>query len=213
MNQELVLEAMRASRVVAIIRASDPKSAIDVGHAIISGGLPVVEVSLNTPGALDAISTLADDSTGLIGAGTVLEVADVQRVVDAGAHFMVTPNFNPEVVQAGLAAGLLVGPGVFTATECHQAMSIGAQVLKLFPAAIAGIPAMKALRDPFPTAVWLPTGGIGVSDIPAWLDAGALAVGMGSALTGGGPHQAEQKAQQISEMVRERFLPETKEGR
>lgn len=212
MTQEAVLEHIARSRVVAIVRTHDSATATLLGAAIIEGGLPVVEVSLNTPDALEAIRALSDDGRGVIGAGTVLDVADVARVAQAGATFLVTPNLNPDVVRAALDHGLVVGPGVFTATECHQAMVLGAHVLKLFPAANAGIAAMTALRDPFPGAVWLPTGGISLENMSAWLEAGALAVGVGSALTAGGPERAIAVAQHIREIVRGLSHPGHQEG-
>jgi len=210
---EVVLEQMALAKVVAIIRVQDSLRARELGAAIISGGLPIVEVSLNTPGALEAIEALAKEQPGVIGAGTVLEVADVARVAKAGAKFIVTPNLNPEVVRAGLAEGLMVGPGVFTATECHQAMALGAHVLKLFPAANAGISGMKALMDPFPGAVWLPTGGIAPDNMAQWLDAGAFAVGVGSSLTKGDSDHAREVAQGIRDIVEALGQPVQQEGK
>lgn len=201
MNLEAVLDQMARSRVVAILRLQNSQEAHELGKAIISGGLPVVEVSLNTPGAVEAIERLAKDTGGTIGAGTVLEVSDVARVAKAGAHFMVTPNLNPDVVKAGLDAGLMVGPGVFTATECHQAITLGAHALKLFPAAQAGISGFRALRDPFPEAAWLPTGGVSENTMGDWLNAGALAVGIGSALTSGDADHAMRTARRIADIV------------
>ncbi len=212
MTQEAVLEQMARTRVVAIVRTKDSAAATELGTAIIDGGLPVVEVSLNTPDALEAIRALCDDGRGVIGAGTVLDVADVVRVAKAGARFMVTPNLNPDVVRAGLDHGLVVGPGVFTATECHQASLLGAHLLKLFPAANAGISLMKALQDPFPSAVWLPTGGISLETMSDWLSAGALAVGLGSALTAGGPVAAMSVAQRVRDIVHVLGEPAHQEG-
>jgi 2-dehydro-3-deoxyphosphogluconate aldolase/(4S)-4-hydroxy-2-oxoglutarate aldolase len=212
MTHEAVLEEMARTRVVAIVRTRDADAATTLGAAIIDGGLPVLEVSLNTPGAIDAIRALSDDGRGVIGAGTVLNVADVARVAKAGARFMVTPNLNSDVVRAGLDHGLVVGPGVFTATECHHAMELGAHLLKLFPAANAGISLMKALRDPFPGSVWLPTGGITLENMSDWLRAGALAVGVGSALTGGGPEAATSAAQRVREIVAALGEPALEEG-
>jgi|TARA_B110000503_G_C7165053_1_gene421475 Entner-Doudoroff aldolase len=213
MSVEATLEQMALSKVVAIIRVQDSLRARELGAAIISGGLPIVEVSLNTPGALEAIEALAKEQPGVIGAGTVLEVADVARVAKAGAKFIVTPNLNPDIVRAGLDEGLVVGPGVFTATECHQAMALGAHVLKLFPAANAGISGMKALMDPFPSAVWLPTGGIAPDNISHWLHAGAFAVGVGSALTNGGSDHAREVARGIRDIVDALGQPVQQEGK
>lgn len=207
-----VLAQMARTRVVAIVRTHDAAAATLLGSAIIEGGLPVVEVSLNTPGALEAIRALSEDGRGIIGAGTVLDVADVARVAQAGARFLVTPNLNPDVVRAALDHGLVVGPGVFTATECHQATALGAHLLKLFPAANAGISLMTALRDPFPHSVWLPTGGITLENMSDWLRAGALAVGVGSALTAGGPERAVVVARSIRHSIEALGDSESQEG-
>jgi 2-dehydro-3-deoxyphosphogluconate aldolase/(4S)-4-hydroxy-2-oxoglutarate aldolase len=201
MSVSTVVETIQHHRAAAIIRASDSDTAVEIGRAIIRGGLPVVEVSFNTPGALDAIRELATDDTALIGAGTVFDPADVEKVVDAGGQFMVTPNFNPDVVRAGLDAGLVVGPGVFTPTECYGALSLGAHFLKLFPATSAGISAMRSMSDPFPEARWLASGGISRDNIMEWLDAGADAVGIGSTLTSGGVAEAEQRTRDLLAII------------
>lgn len=175
------------SRVVAIVRTDDPDTALNVARAIIDGGLDVVEVSLTTPQAVEVIAELVRTTAACIGAGTVLTVAEVDRVALAGAAFLVAPNLDETVARTAIDAGLVVGPGVFTATECARALAVGADYLKLFPAAVAGIPGLTALRGPFPTARWLPTGGIGPADAAAWLAAGASAVGLGGGLTVGDP--------------------------
>lgn len=201
MSSATTLNAIATTRVVAIIRAAHAQAAIEMGRSIIAGGLSVVEVSLNTPGALDAIRELAAEGDATIGAGTVMNAADVDRVAAAGAQFMVAPNFNPDVVTAALDAGLVVGPGIFSATECHGALSMGAQLIKLFPAGSAGIGMMKALSDPFPNTPWLPAGGIPLDEVPLWLEAGALAVGMGSPLTSGGPAEAHDRARTLRTLL------------
>lgn len=201
MKPEEVLQIIGEHKIIAIVRALNAQEAWESAEAVIEGGLRVVEVSLTTPGAIEAIEKLASSSAGVIGAGTVLTVPHVQQVVDAGAQFIVTPNLNPEVVAAALTAGLLVGPGVFTATESYRALELGAHLLKLFPASSAGIPAMKSLSDPFPQAKWLPTGGITMENFTDWLSAGAFAVGMGSALTRGEPEQVRARAKTMHTAV------------
>jgi 2-dehydro-3-deoxyphosphogluconate aldolase/(4S)-4-hydroxy-2-oxoglutarate aldolase len=196
-----VLESIGKHRVVAIIRAPDWKTAAEIGRGIIRGGLPIVEVSFNTPGALNAIKELAEDGEAIIGAGTVLDPADVERVVAAGAQFMVAPSFHADVVTTAVEAGLMVGPGVFTPTECHQALSLGAHLLKLFPAANAGIGMMRAISEPFPEARWLPAGGIQPEHIMDWVNAGAHAVGIGSNFTAGGPEEAEARTRHLLSVV------------
>ena len=202
MSTESTFNAIQAARVVGIIRAPSPDHAIEVGRALLRGGLRVIEVSFNTPDALQAIETLVKDGEGTIGAGTVLDPADVTRVAQTGASFMVAPNLNPDVVTAAVDQGLVVGPGVFTPSETALAMSLGAHLLKLFPASSAGIEMMKAISEPLPEAAWLPAGGIPFAEIPTWIEAGAVAVGLGSSLTGGDPEDVQRRAQEVSGIVK-----------
>ena len=201
MNPAETLKAIESARVVGIIRAPSAAHAVEVGRALLRGGLRVIEVSFNTPDALSAISQLIKDGEGTIGAGTVLDPADVGRVADTGAQFMVAPNLNAEVVSAALSADLVVAPGVFTPSEAAQGLMLGAQLLKLFPAASAGLEMMKAMSEPLPECAWLPAGGIAFDQIPTWIQSGATAVGMGSSLTGGDPADVEQRAKQVAGIV------------
>ena len=212
MSTESTLGQIAKSRVVAIVRTSDTRRAVETGLAISEGGLPVIEVSLTTPGAVEAIAELAAAKNIVVGGGTVLTVDDVHRVADAGAHFLVAPNMNPAVIEAAIARGLVVGPGVFTATECVQAIQAGAHLLKLFPAIQAGIPAMRALSDPLPGVRWLPTGGISSADLLEWLAAGATAVGLGSELSGHGPEDALLRAQRVVGIVEQFHTQQNTEG-
>lgn len=206
------LDVIIESRVVCIVRTTDPQTAHDVALGVHAGGLPVVEISLNTPDAVEVIAGLSQTPGLCVGAGTVLSVQDVQRVAAAGARFMVAPNLDDDVVRAAKDAGLVVGPGVFTGTECARALALGADLLKLFPATTAGPATMQALSDPFPTARWLPTGGIGIDNAATWLAAGATAVGIGSQLTGFGTAEAERRAAEIVHMLRKSSRPTTEAG-
>jgi 2-dehydro-3-deoxyphosphogluconate aldolase/(4S)-4-hydroxy-2-oxoglutarate aldolase len=208
MNPQDILPLIGHHKVVAIVRDLDPRAALESAKSVIAAGLPIVEVSLTTPDAFAIIHELASTTQGVIGAGTVLDVGDVDRVVAAGAQFIVTPNLNPSVITAALDHGLLVGPGVFTATESFEALALGSHLLKLFPAASAGIPLMKSLSDPFPGALWLPTGGITPSNFMEWLEAGAFAVGMGSALTKGNPEEISERAGRILSSLANSSSPE-----
>jgi len=201
MTAETTFQSIRDAKVVGIIRAPGPDHAIEVGRALLRGGLSVIEVSFNTPNALDAIEALVKDGMGTIGAGTVMNPEDVKRVSDTGASFLVAPNLNPSVVTAALEQNLVVGPGVFTPTEAASALALGAQFLKLFPASSAGLGMMKAISEPLPEAAWLAAGGIAFDQIPTWLDAGAVAIGLGSSLTGGTIEDVEKQAAQVASIV------------
>jgi len=201
MSAETTYQSIRDAKVVGIIRAPGPEHAIEVGRALLRGGLNVIEVSFNTPNALDAIEALVKDGVGTIGAGTVMNPEDVKRVSETGASFLVAPNLNPSVVTAALEQNMVVGPGVFTPTEAASALALGAQFLKLFPASSAGLGMMKAISEPLPEAAWLAAGGIAFDQIPTWLDAGAVAIGLGSSLTGGSIEDVEKQAAQVASIV------------
>jgi 2-dehydro-3-deoxyphosphogluconate aldolase/(4S)-4-hydroxy-2-oxoglutarate aldolase len=201
MSAETTYQSIRDAKVVGIIRAPGPEHAIEVGRALLRGGLSVIEVSFNTPNALDAIEALVKDGVGTIGAGTVMNPEDVKRVSETGASFLVAPNLNPSVVTAALEQNMVVGPGVFTPTEAASALALGAQFLKLFPASSAGLGMMKAISEPLPEAAWLAAGGIAFDQIPTWLDAGAVAIGLGSSLTGGSIEDVEKQAAQVASIV------------
>lgn len=201
MSEQHTIQGIKDAKVVGIIRATSADHAVETGRALLRGGLSVIEVSFNTPNALHAIETLAQDGEGIIGAGTVLDPKDVPRVAQTGATFLVAPNLNPGVVEAALEEGLVVAPGVFTPTETALALSLGAQLLKLFPAAQAGFEMMKAISEPLPEAQWIAAGGIAFDEIPRWINGGAVAVGLGSSLTGANPVEAYERAIQLSKIV------------
>ena len=197
MTRAETMALIGATRAVGIVRSPDEQTGTKVAEGIVHGGLPVIEVSLTTPGAVRIIEHLVSEPGVCAGAGTVMTVAQVHQMADIGVSFIVTPHLDEEIVAAGLERGIVMGPGVFTATECARALAAGADLLKLFPAGIAGVSGMKALMDPFPQARWLPTGGVGSENIAQWLDAGALAAGVGSDLTRGGIEQAEDRARHL----------------
>jgi 2-dehydro-3-deoxyphosphogluconate aldolase / (4S)-4-hydroxy-2-oxoglutarate aldolase len=170
-----------ARRVVAVLRCSDP---LAVGTAVIEGGVDVVEVPLGAPGALGAVRSLvARFPTALVGAGTVMSAADARAALDAGARFLLSPVLRPEVVEAAHALGAAAVPGAFTPTEIDACMRAGADLVKLFPADRLTPADLRVLLAALPGARLVPTGGISAANAAAWLAAGAVAVGVGGALT------------------------------
>jgi 2-dehydro-3-deoxyphosphogalactonate aldolase len=171
--------------LVAILRGLEPQRAVDVGALLFDAGFRILEVPLNRPGALLCIQSLCasapDDA--LIGGGTMLTRADVDKVHAAGGRLMVSPNCNPAVIQHAVAAGLLAAPGIATATEAFAALEAGAHALKLFPAETLGTVGMKALLSVLPpgTPIW-PVGGVTPQSIAPWVRAGATGFGIGSQL-------------------------------
>jgi 2-dehydro-3-deoxyphosphogalactonate aldolase len=171
--------------LVAILRGLDPLDAAAVGRTLFGAGWRLLEVPLNRPGALEAIRILVDMAPpdAIVGGGTMLSVADVDAVAQAGGRLFVAPNCNPAAIAHARAAGMLCAPGVATPTEAFAALDAGAHALKLFPAESiepAGLKAMKSVL-PADTPLW-PVGGVTPEQIPAWKAAGATGAGIGSQL-------------------------------
>lgn len=176
---------LTATRVLAVIRGTDTAAAIAAGTALLEEGVRVVEVALTTPGALHAIEAIrsAAPAGSLVGAGTVLTVADIADVAAAGAQFVVTPAVVESVPEA-VRRGLPVAAGALTPAEAYTALRMGASAVKLFPASLGGPAYLKALRDPFPDIPFVAVGGVGLDEMPAYLSVGAIAVGVGGPLVG-----------------------------
>jgi 2-dehydro-3-deoxyphosphogalactonate aldolase len=180
--------------IVAILRGVKPDEIDAIGDALIEAGVTVIEVPLNSPQPFDSIKRLADRHAhhALVGAGTVLEVADVARVKEAGGQLVVAPNFDADVVRAAKAVNLTALPGVMTPSEGFAALKAGADGLKLFPAEIIPPAVFKAWRAVFPAnALMLAVGGVGVDNIKTYAAAGASGYGIGSALYKPGRPAAE----------------------
>ena len=187
-NIEKSSEFVFEQGLVAIVRGNFPTAKlIQIGDALLASPVLVVEVTLNTPGALEGIKLLRErfGDKMLIGAGTVRTVAQFQEAVAAGAQFTVSPNLDIPTVEASLAADILHLPGVFTPTEAQQAYVAGCKVVKLFPSEIVGPRYLKAIRAPLDDIKFIPTGGITPDNVGEYIRAGAAAVGLGSALITG----------------------------
>jgi 2-dehydro-3-deoxyphosphogluconate aldolase/(4S)-4-hydroxy-2-oxoglutarate aldolase len=179
-------EALLTTRVVAILRAENASRAEAVVDVLLENGIRSLELTLTTKGALDVVERLAAKvADGVdLGMGTVLTAEDVDRAADAGARFVVSPSVVPAVIEAATRRGIASYPGAFTPTEIHAAWSAGASAVKLFPGGALGPGYLEAVRAPLPDVPLVPTGGVAVEAVGAWLDAGAAAVGLGSPLIG-----------------------------
>jgi 2-dehydro-3-deoxyphosphogluconate aldolase/(4S)-4-hydroxy-2-oxoglutarate aldolase len=165
-----VLERIGAAGVLPVAVVDDAADAPALGAALAGAGLPCVEITLRTPAAEAAIAALADEPELLVGAGTVLDVAQVDRAVAAGARFIVAPGFDAVVVRRCVELAVAVLPGAATATDVMAALREGLDAVKLFPAAsMGGVAMVDALSGPFPGLRLVPTGGIGVDDLPSYL--------------------------------------------
>jgi 2-dehydro-3-deoxyphosphogalactonate aldolase len=189
-----------ACPLVAIIRGVKPDEVDAIGDALFEAGIRIIEVPLNSPEPFDSIARLARrvGDRALVGAGTVLEPANVQKVRQAGGHLIVAPNFNKAVVEATVGAGMVSMPGIFTPTEAFAALEAGANALKLFPAEGSSPNVVKAIRAVLPReAPLIVVGGVTPDSIGGWLDAGANGFGLGSGL-----YKPGQSAEQVREAAR-----------
>ncbi|PYR77411.1 MAG: 2-dehydro-3-deoxyphosphogluconate aldolase [Acidobacteria bacterium] len=175
---------MEAHGVVAVIRLKDAARLRAVVDALAEGGVRALEVTMTVPGAVDLIRQLAPTLSGefLLGAGTVTDAATAAAVIDAGARFVVSPVFRPEVVRACLDRDVPAMPGCFSPTEILAAHDGGADIIKVFPATALGPQFIKDVRAPLPQVKLMPTGGVSLDNAGDWIRAGAAAVGVGSAL-------------------------------
>lgn len=185
---------LAACPLIAIVRGIRPDEALAVGEALITAGIRIIEVPLNSPDPFDSIARLAtrfgDQAT--IGAGTVLDRTDVARIADVGGRIIVSPHADLEVIAATVAGGLVSAPGYFTPTEGFAALKAGAHALKLFPAEAANPSMLKAQRAVLPSDVpILMVGGITPESIHDYLAAGANGFGLGSGLYSPGRSAAD----------------------
>lgn len=181
-----IFQAVLARRLVAIVRADNAEGALLAAEACIAGGISALEVAFTTPDTLDVIKTLrARHGAGvLLGAGTVLDPETARLAILAGAQFIISPSVNVDTIRMCQRYQVLAMPGVMTPTEIVTALEAGADLIKIFPAEAFGPSYIKALRAPLPQAPLMPTGGVSVDNLAEWFANGALAVGIGSSLTG-----------------------------
>jgi 2-dehydro-3-deoxyphosphogluconate aldolase / (4S)-4-hydroxy-2-oxoglutarate aldolase len=169
--------------LIGIVRFHEGGDVPGAMAALMRGGIEQVEVTIDTPGALQAVAVAAGEGR-TVGVGTIVDSEQVRAAAAAGARFVVSPGLVPEVIETALTLGLEPMPGVFTATEILTAAATGARVMKLFPASSGGPSYLRALRGPFPTIAIIPTGGVRIEEVQAYLEAGATAIALGSDLVG-----------------------------
>jgi 2-dehydro-3-deoxyphosphogluconate aldolase/(4S)-4-hydroxy-2-oxoglutarate aldolase len=179
----VILERLLAARLIGIVRLEDLEQAVAAGGAAIEAGLEVVEVTFTLAAAAEAIERLrARHPDACVGAGSVRTRGELETAAAAGAQFLVAPGLNPALVEAAHARSLPMIPGVLTASEVDLGIRAGADLLKLFPAEPLGPAYLASLLQPFPEARLVPTGGVSAGNAGAYLEAGAVAVAMGSSL-------------------------------
>jgi len=202
-------EGIARSGVVAIARRLDPTRALAIAQGLANGGVGALELTLNEPeaDALRAIEAVARERSTIgieIGAGTILSIDAADRALDAGATFLVMPHLDVELVTWIAGRGIAALPGCATPTEALAAWRAGAAAVKLFPASVAGPTFIRELRGPFPEIPVVPTGGVTLENVPAFIAAGAVAVGLGGWLLGDNePSGVADRSRQIVAAVAE----------
>ncbi len=182
------INGLKQSGLIAIVRGDyGVVRLVEIAETLYASGIKAVEITLNSTGALESIAQLRKSAPAdaLIGAGTVRTPQQVQQAIDAGAQFLISPNFDPASVLLSQNAGIAHLPGIFTPSEAQAAFAAGCKLVKLFPADMLGPAYLKALRAPLDDIGFAPTGGIDADNIGAYVEAGAVAFGIGSALVKG----------------------------
>jgi 2-dehydro-3-deoxyphosphogluconate aldolase/(4S)-4-hydroxy-2-oxoglutarate aldolase len=187
-RRETIAREIERVGVVAVIRMRDPGKLRAVVDALADGGVRVLEVTMTVPSAVDLIRELAPSlpQDFVFGAGTVTDAATARAVIEAGAAFVVGPVFRPDVITVCHAHDVPVIPGCFSPTEILAAHEAGADIVKVFPATMLGPQFIKDVRAPLPQLKLMPTGGVTLENAGDWIRAGAVAVGVGSALVDAG---------------------------
>jgi 2-dehydro-3-deoxyphosphogluconate aldolase/(4S)-4-hydroxy-2-oxoglutarate aldolase len=170
--------------IVAIMRRTESSLAVETAEALLAGGVSVVEVTLNTEGALEMLAALREKLADrmLVGAGTVMSADEVRRAVGAGAQFVVSPHTDADVIAAARRAGVPAAPGAFTPTEIVKAWQLGAAVVKVFPVGSVGPRYLRDVLAPLTQIPLLPTGGVTIENAAEFIRAGAKGLGLGSDL-------------------------------
>jgi 2-dehydro-3-deoxyphosphogluconate aldolase/(4S)-4-hydroxy-2-oxoglutarate aldolase len=185
MDKQKVRDRIMEIGVVPVVRASSPAEARMAAEAVCEGGIPIVEITMTVPGAVEVIRELAKNSASgvLIGAGTVINAEAARRCLDAGAQFLVSPGLNLPTVEFAVREGKLIMAGALTPTEVMAAWEAGADFVKIFPCGqVGGAKYIKALKGPFPQIPLVPTGGVNLTTAAEFIEAGVAALGIGGEL-------------------------------
>ncbi len=212
MDKQTVRDRIIEIGIVPVVRASSPREARIAADAVCEGGIPIVEITMTVPGAVDVIRELTKGGTSdvLVGAGTVLNVEAARRCLDAGAQFLVSPGLNLQVVELAVREGKLMMAGALTPTEVITAWEAGSDFVKVFPCGlVGGAKYIKALKGPFPQVPLVPTGGVNLNTVAEFIEAGAAALGIGGelvqaeALKANKPEVIVENARKFFAMIRQ----------
>jgi len=212
MTKDEVRKKIIAIGIVPVVRAASAQQVIQAAEAVAAGGIPIVEVTMTVPGAIDVIAQLSRTvgSEVLVGAGTVLDAETAQRCIDAGAQFLVSPGFDLATVQLSKKSNLLIMAGALTPTEVITAWKAGSDFIKIFPCGtVGGAKYIKALKAPLPQVPMVPTGGVNLNTAAEFIQAGSEALGIGgelvstSALKSGNTGEITEAARRFVAIVTE----------
>ncbi len=210
MDKQKVRNRIEQIGIIPVVRASSSREACVAAEAVNKGGIPIVEITMTVPGAIEVIRELAKScgSEVLIGAGTVLNADDARRCLDAGAQFLVSPGFNRAIVEFAARESKLILAGALTPTEIIEAWNAGSDLVKVFPCGqVGGAKYIKALKGPLPQIPLVPTGGVNLSTAAEFIKAGAAALGIGGelinseALKSGKPEIIVENARKFVEII------------
>jgi 2-dehydro-3-deoxyphosphogluconate aldolase/(4S)-4-hydroxy-2-oxoglutarate aldolase len=185
MDKQAVRDRITQIGIVPVVRAASPREAHLAAEAVCQGGIPIVEITMTVPGALDVIRELTKNAASelLVGAGTVLNADTARRCLDAGAQFLVSPGFNPHTVELAVREGKLIMAGALTPTEIITAWEAGSDFVKVFPCGqVGGAKYIRALKGPLPHIPLVPTGGVNLNTAAEFIEAGCVALGVGGEL-------------------------------
>lgn len=204
---DLNVETVENSKIVAILRGVKPDEILDIGEALVSAGISIFEIPLNSPEPFDSIKLATSTFKGraIVGAGTVLTMSDVDKVADAGGQIIVSPNMNVDVIKQSRARGMLSFPGVMTPTDAFTALSAGASGIKLFPGDAVGPGFVKALRAVLPGGTKIcAVSGVSADNVDVWFKSGVDMVGIGSGVyrAGYSSQIVHKRAKSIVEAVK-----------
>jgi len=184
MSKYEILQQVHQDGIIAIIRAERADHLVEISKALLEGGLRTIEVTMTTGGALDSVQACKKElgADCLFGVGSVLDAETARLAILAGADFLVTPIVSIETIRMANRYSVPIMMGAYTPTEALTAWENGADIIKVFPSETGGLKHLKAMRAPMPQIDFVPTGGINVDNVASYLQAGAFAVGVGSAL-------------------------------
>lgn len=202
------IQEIKKRKIISVIRTKFADQTLELVKAVKKGGIKLIEITMTNPSALESLKKVKEqyvEEEVIVGAGTVLDAETARDCILAGAEYIISPNFNPEVIKMCNRYGKLAIPGVMTVTEIVNAMDIGVEIFKIFPGKVLGPDFIKAVRGPLPNVKLMPSGGVALDNVEKWFDSGAFAVSVGGKITSGGEigdyKLVEEKAKQFVDKI------------